>query len=86
MGCFFGPTFGDLTICADNCAGGGKEQDYYLLYSMDSIYSSIILVTLFRKHKECYIFPSDLLKCGYHQRNIFTYEELLKVLDRNHQV
>ena len=65
-----------------------QEQDYYVAYSLASRYRRVISYnSVFKgKTKNYRDHILDWLKCGYHRKFIFTYEELLNISDENTEV
>ena len=77
MGYFVGPTFGELTICADNCAVQKKENItiLYIVCPVDTVVCSHVTLLFSQVHTNNYEdHPLNLLKSGHHNRYIFPYK------------
>ena len=90
MGYFQAPNYGELTICADNCTGQNKNRMviWFIIWLVETgHFNKVTLLFFVRGHtKNAADRLFNLLKHGYHNRDIFTFDELLQVLSEHDQV
>ena len=87
MGYIYGSTIVEFTICADNCTVQDKNNItiWYILWIVKTgVFSCVMLLGFIRGRTNNSVDSLfNILEGGYHKRDIFTYEELLKILDEN---
>ena len=85
-----GPNFGELTYIADNCGGQNKNKIVvrFLMWLVESnIFPRVRIFFLVKGHtKNAADRMFNLLKHTYHNKNIFSYDQLHDVLSSNQYV
>lgn len=78
---------GTLTIIADNCSGQNKNRHVirFLMWMVEmEVFPKITLFFLIKGHtKNACDRMFNLLKMGYHCKDIFTVDQLLEILNEN---
>ena len=89
-GWFNSPNFSELTYIADNCGGQNKNKIVvrFLMWLVEiKLFPRIRLLFLVKGHtKNAADRMFNLLKLSYHNKDIFTYEQLYETLNTNQYV
>ena len=89
-GYFNGQLNNSLTVIADNCAGQNKNEDVVRFHAWlveAGVFKTVSVVFLVKGHtKNACDRMFNLLKAGFHKKDIETYEELLAVVNENEHV
>ena len=86
-GCFDRPNFSELTYVADNCGGQNKNRTVirFLMWLVENrIFPQVKILFLVKGHtKNAADRMFNLLKLSYHKQNIFSYDKMEEVLNKN---